>query len=136
MEEEAEMQAAEQAAIQVQEEEDSDVDDDADEGFLQENVDDLTSECAETIEAYIQQISEMTVMVEAEKGFTSRMADSLAQIDPNTENGSEGRAFIRKMYKLRNKSKTLPVEPLYPETPDQCWQKVAGKVLLIEQLQE
>jgi len=30
------------------------------------------------------------------------MADSLAEIDPNMDNGDEGRAFIKMMYKLKN----------------------------------
>jgi hypothetical protein len=34
--------------------------------------------------------------------LTDLMADSLADIDPQTSNGDEGKSFIKKMYKLRN----------------------------------
>lgn len=63
------------------------------------------------------------------------MADSLAEIDPNTENGEEGKAFLRKMYKLVGD----PVEEsasMMPETPETCIEMVAGKVIQIENLQE
>lgn len=63
------------------------------------------------------------------------MAESLAEIDPNTENGMEGRALIRKMYKLKGIEAEENI-PMMPETPEECVEKVAGKVLEIEMLQE
>ena len=63
------------------------------------------------------------------------MSDSLAEIDPNMESGEEGRAFIRRMYKVRNQ-KAETTEAQMPDTPIQCVSEVAGKVIMIENLQE
>ena len=35
------------------------------------------------------------------ESLTTGMSDSLATIDPNMESGEEGKAFIRRMYKVR-----------------------------------
>ena len=101
----------------------------ADEGFL------AYDECEPIVEAYIAQISDMTVGLSEKKELTDRMADSLAELDPNTENGVEGKAFIKKMYKLRGK-KPISSQPFYPQTSEQCLSRVAGKVIQIEYLQE
>lgn len=63
------------------------------------------------------------------------MADSLASIDPNMENGEEGIAFLRRMYKVYNQK---PKKNAYqmPETPTICVKEVAGKVIMVENLQE
>ena len=63
------------------------------------------------------------------------MAESLAEIDPNTENAEEGKALLRKMYKLRG-VEADQIIPLMPETPGDCIEVVAGKVLQLEQLEE
>ena len=51
------------------------------------------------------------------------------------DNGAEGKAFIRKMYKIKNK-KAKQVTPSYPNTPEPCVEMVAGKVIQIEDLSE
>ena len=61
------------------------------------------------------------------------MADSLADIDPNTANGDEGKALLRKMYKLR-KVNHVDSTPIMPETPNRCINEVAGKIIQIESL--
>ena len=63
------------------------------------------------------------------------MADSLATIDPNMDNGEEGKAFLKRMYRLRG---VKAFETVYknPETPLECVSTVAGKVIMIENLQE
>lgn len=63
------------------------------------------------------------------------MADSLAEIDPNTENGDEGMALLRKMYKLRG-IEPEEVESAMPDTPEACVLGVAGKVIMLETLEE
>lgn len=67
--------------------------------------------------------------------MTERIAESLSNIDPNMDSGLEGKAFIRKMYKLRGE-KADAVEFNFPETPDQCMASVAGKVIQIEDLED
>ena len=67
--------------------------------------------------------------------MTERLSDSLAEIDPNTENGVEGIAFVRKIYKMKG-VKPLETKPTFPETDKTCVNQVAGKVLQIEALQE
>ena len=63
------------------------------------------------------------------------MANSLAEIDPNMDNGDEGKAFIKMMYKLR-RTRVMRTESSMPETPLECVEDVAGKVIQIENLQE
>ena len=63
------------------------------------------------------------------------MADSLATIDPNMENGEEGKALLRKMYKLSDRT-AEDSSPIMPDTPELCIDLVAGKVLQIETLTE
>lgn len=64
------------------------------------------------------------------------MAQALSDIDPNMDNASEGKAFIRKMYKLRNKGIQSSILHFFPETPEPCVEMVAGKVIQIEDLDE
>lgn len=64
------------------------------------------------------------------------MAESLAEIDPNMDNGDEGKAFIKMMFKLRNVSPSNPQKHIKPLTPMECVEDVAGKVIQIENLQE
>ena len=58
----------------------------------------------------------MTVRLEEANELTTQLSNALAKIDPNTKNGDEGRAFIKKMYKMR-----LPIidysKATMPETP-------------------
>ena len=67
--------------------------------------------------------------------MTDAMAESLAEIDPNTANGREGKAFLRKMYKVRGPEPVMGQVEV-PETPMQCVTKVAGKVLQLEGLED
>ena len=69
------------------------------------------------------------------KKMINDMGNSLAELDPNTENGEEGKALIRKMYKLKGVQAEETI-PSMPYTPDMCVEKVAGKVLQIEDLSE
>ena len=98
---------------------------------------DLRTVCTSTIEAYIAQIAEMSVTLEEKSEMTTKLANALAKIDPNTKNGDEGRAFIKKMYKMRGKMPTIKyTKATMPETPELCVDIVAGKVIQIENLQE
>ena len=58
----------------------------------------------------------MSVRLEEASELTTSLSNALAKIDPNTKNGEEGRAFIKKMYKMR-----LPIidysKAQMPETP-------------------
>lgn len=63
------------------------------------------------------------------------MAESLSMIDPNMENAQEGTAFLRKMYKIRGQSADETAAQM-PETPMECVTEVAGKVIMVENLQE
>lgn len=91
--------------------------------------------CTSTIEAYIAQIAEMTVTLEEKSELTTKMANALAKLDPNTKNADEGTALIKRMYKMRGT--TLSSEkPFLPQTPELCLDIVAGKVIQIENLQE
>ena len=81
--------------------------------------DDLTAIkmlCRDTKDAYIEQIGGLQSTLSSVQDLTERLADSLAGVDPNMENGTEGKAFIRKMYKLRGE-KADAVELSYPATP-------------------
>ena len=91
--------------------------------------------CKETSDAYIAEITDLQTTLKDTKTMTDNMANALSEIDPNMENGAEGKAFIRKMYKLRNK-KPEPVTASFPETPDRCVEMVAGKVIQIEDLED
>jgi len=44
----------------------------------------------------------MSITVDEYKELANKMADALAEIDPNTKNGEEGKAFVKKMYKIRS----------------------------------
>ena len=69
--------------------------------------------------------------------LTTKLANALARIDPNTKNGDEGKAFIKKMYKMRGKMPSIRyTKAAMPDTPELCVDIVAGKVIQIENLQE
>ena len=58
-------------------------------------------------------------------------------MDPNTKNGDEGLAFIRRMYKMLGKKDSISFKKAFlPQTPELCFDIVAGKVIQIENLQE
>ena len=96
--------------------------------------DEASRYCRDTRDAFTASIDEMSSVLAEENALTMRLADSLAKIDPNMENGDEGKAFLRKMYKLRGeKPKKTDVE--MPETPIACVGDVAGKVIQIQTLQ-
>lgn len=58
--------------------------------------------CDSIVESYILSISDLQGTLEFAENLTNVMAESLSMIDPNMDNGDEGKAFLRKMYKLRN----------------------------------
>lgn len=79
----------------------------------------------------------MSVTSEENSELSKKMADALAEIDPNTKNGDEGMAFIRKMYKmLGKKDSVVQSKPFMPQTPELCVDIVAGKVIQVQDLQE
>lgn len=92
-------------------------------------------DCNECVMRYVQAIDELTAEQQGIEIVTDAMAESLAEIDPNTENAEEGKALLRKMYKLRG-VEADQIIPLMPETPGDCIEVVAGKVLQLEQLEE
>lgn len=51
------------------------------------------------------------------------------------DNAAEGTAFIRRMYKIRNKKAPEPAKN-FPQTPDACVEQVAGKVIQMEDLED
>lgn len=77
----------------------------------------------------------MKTNLEQVKALSTKMADSLATIDPNMDNGDEGKAFLRRMYKVYNQSPKSHVAQM-PATPKQCLEEVAGKVIMVENLQD
>ena len=91
--------------------------------------------CKDTNEAYKAKISELQTSLKNIKDMSDDLADALAEIDPNMDNGSEGKAFIRKMYKLRNKKAAKPKND-FPDTPEICVEEVAGKVIHMKDLGE
>jgi len=63
------------------------------------------------------------------------MSDSLAELDPNTHDALEGIAFVRRMYELSGEEPVL-TKAVMPRTEVDCIEKVAGKVIQIDDLQE
>ena len=61
--------------------------------------------CKDTTDAYVAKISELQGELQQAKTLSDNMATALSEIDPNMDNGAEGKAFIRKMYKLKNAKK-------------------------------
>jgi len=57
--------------------------------------------CKDCVERYLADIQEKKTEIRDTMDLIDRMADSLAEIDPNTETGAEGKFLIRKMYKLK-----------------------------------
>lgn len=85
-------------------------------------------DCTETSSLYRSTITELSTDKSDLNKIINDMGNSLAELDPNTENGEEGKALIRKMYKLKGIEAEETI-PKMPYTPDQCVEKVAGKVL-------
>ena len=77
----------------------------------------------------------MQTNLDQAKSLTTKMADSLATIDPNMDNGGEGKAFLRRLYKVYNQKPESNVAKM-PATTKQCFEEVAGKVIMVENLQE
>ena len=77
----------------------------------------------------------MQANLEQVKALSTKMADSLATFDPNMDSGEEGKAFLRKMYKVYNKKPKSKAAQM-PETPKLCLEEVAGKIIMVENLQE
>ena len=67
--------------------------------------------------------------------MTWNMAESLVEIDPNMESKEEGYAFIRKLYQTEETEPESTKTQNIPDTPSQCLKLVAGKFILIEDLQ-
>ena len=63
------------------------------------------------------------------------MADSLVEIDPNMQSAEEGIAFVKRMQEQDSHVQPVNHKPILPETDEICIEKVAGKVVLIEDLQ-
>ena len=91
--------------------------------------------CKDTCDAYIKQISDMVIALKQTKELTNLIADSLAGLDPNMENGEEGKALIKRIYSFQE-DETEESSPIMPETPKECIGMVAGKVIQIENLNE
>ena len=62
--------------------------------------------------------------------MTDKIALALVEIDPNTANTEEGRAFVRKLLESEG-DKANTKEPFLPETPVMCVKMVSGKVIQI-----
>jgi len=93
----------------------------------------IIASCANCTAKYVAKIEELSGQEKEVETMTNAMAESLAEIDPNTENAGEGRALLRKMYKLRGMEPD-EVVPDMPETPEECVTVVAGKVIQLENL--
>lgn len=91
--------------------------------------------CKDTCDAYVETIDSLKTQLKGAEELTNQMADSLAEIDPNMDNGEEGKALLRKMYKLSERA-AEDSSPIMPDTPELCIDLVAGKVLQIETLNE
>lgn len=91
------------------------------------------NKCQTCIDNYVVEIDRMTAKKDAIEALIDDMAVSLSEIDPNTENGAEGKSLLRKMYKLKG-IKPKKTEPVLPETADECVEVVAGKVIQLEEL--
>ena len=67
----------------------------------------------DTVAAYTKSVSQMERKLEKTEKMTDGFATSLAEIDPNMENGAEGKAFVEKMYESRffTPKETEPVMP-------------------------
>jgi len=96
--------------------------------YLAANMFSMLNDCTGQTTAYLKQIADMTFILSKMNEMTERMADSLAEIDPNTLNGEEGLAFVRKIYKMKGVT-PLESKPKYPATEQKCMDKVAGKVI-------
>jgi len=95
----------------------------------------LAEECAECTVKYEVAIEEATADKQDIQAQTDEIAEALAEIDPNTMNAAEGTALIRKIYKLKG-IEPEEIVPVMPETPEDCVPTVAGKVIMLEQLEE
>lgn len=98
-----------------------------------DGVTDVKSLCADTTSQYVAQIAEAQKTLADSKALSDNMAQALSDLDPNMDNSGEGKAFIRKMYELRG-IKADPVSSDFPQTPEPCVEKVAGKVIQLEDL--
>lgn len=111
-----------------------------DEEEEEENDDGMTAEeklaaCKGTMDNYTSEVASRQKELNEINALTTKMADGLAEIDPNTENADEGKAFMKKMYKLRGITFD-DTSVIMPETPEMCVELVAGKVLQVENLQD
>lgn len=69
--------------------------------------------CDNTWDAYVAAVADLKLQLKETNGLTVEMANSLAEIDPNTENGPEGTALIRRMYKVRGET-PVDLAPAFP----------------------
>ena len=79
-------------------------DDTEDEEFLNIAVsykEELKAKCQNCTDKYREAIEKLTLDYKDILASTDELAESLAEIDPNTANVGEGKAFLRKMYKFR-----------------------------------
>jgi len=92
-------------------------------------------ECKECDAKYAAVIQALSTQEAELIAMTDAMAESLSEIDPNTENGAEGKALLRKMYKIKG-IEPEEIESAMPDTPEACVLGVAGKVIMLESLEE
>lgn len=94
--------------------------------------DNICKDCAKNyttlIEARATEYEKVTTMTDA-------IAEALSEIDPNMANGREGKALLRKLYRLRGEEPDQVLHTIL-DTPDKCLNKVSGKVLQLEGLEE
>ena len=70
------------------------------------------------------------------ESMTMQTAASLVKIDPNMENVDEGYAFMRRLYKKKGIVPEKTETKNIPDAPEQCLNAVAGKFLIISDLQD
>ena len=86
--------------------------------------------CRDTKLTYVREIERLTEELAEAELMTDKISSSLVDIDPNTENTVEGRAFARKMFESDG-NYTYSEEPFLPKTPGMCVKMVSGKVIQI-----
>lgn len=93
--------------------------------------------CKKTKEAYTDISADLTASLDEARGLTNRMAESLAETNPNIDNSDEGIAIIRQSYKFDGRiAETTQPKYVLPKTPDICILTVAGQALLLEDLND
>ena len=84
--------------------------------------------CRETKVNYVREIERLTDELAKSELIIEKIAQSLADIDPNTANAEEGRALVRMMYEKEGEH-SYTMTPKLPETPSMCIKMISGKVI-------